>query len=688
MSGPPGSRRLVLLAAGEDAAQQWLLRRFPAGLPAGTLWIAERAPPGVVATPAAQALRHLGSECRLLVFNAHQGLHPDGFAAAVGTLRGGGDCVVLAPPLAEWQTFADPDQARFAAYPHRARDMAGHFLARLQRIWQGHAAVRVVTTDSALVPRVAAEAEAHAAVQLSEMQLQVVAAIERVAHGHAGRPLVLTADRGRGKSTALGVAAARLLAAGLPRISVVAAGRGAAETLLRHAAAGLPGGADAQRLRFMRPAECLAEAGHDLGLVLVDEAASVPVATLEALLERSRRLVFASTVHGYEGSGRGFELRFAARLARRMPQTRRMRLSEPVRWAAGDPLEDLLNRSLLLDAGLPELGTAAAAEPLIEQVDAAQLAADEGLLRQVFGLLVAAHYQTRPSDLRQLLDNPDLCLWLARVDGVVAGVVLLGREGGFDAAMQEQVLDGRRRPRGHLLAQSLAVHAGLDDCLHLRLLRVQRIAVHPAWQRRGLAGAMLDAAAARATAAGFDLLGCAFGLEPWLLAFWRAVGFEPVRLGVRVDPASAGHSLFMLRALGDAGEALLAQARHDFLAALPWSLGASLVDLDSALAVELLRGRRCADIALSAAERLALRRLAAGARQPATAESTLWKALLRLAADGVVQPQRLAPLFAWQVQRRPLRQVARSFGKRGRKALEDELRSLLAQHEAHLLSSG
>ena len=69
------------------------------------------------------------------------------------------------------------------------------------------------------------------------------------------------------------------------------------------------------------------------------------------------------------------------------------------------------------------------------------------------------------------------------------------REGGFDAAMAGQVLAARRRPRGHLLPQSLAVHAGLDDCLRQRVLRVQRIAVHPQRRREGVATRLLDAGA-------------------------------------------------------------------------------------------------------------------------------------------------------------------------------------------------
>jgi len=689
----PGRRRLLLVVGEAAWCEGWVSARLPGVPPDDLLWIADRGPSGITVTPAARVAQRLGSECALLVFDVHQGFHPDAFAAAAGTLRGGGDCVVLAPPLTDWAGFDDPDKARFACYPRTRAEMHGHFLARLAALWSGHPAVRQVArgdtgdVDLRLAPPAAPD------LVLSEGQHAAIAAVERVAHGHARRPLVLSADRGRGKSTLLGIAAARLLLGGLPRVTVVAPHRAAVATLFRQAlaAAGLPanGVADVAmgkgRLCFRLPAECLADAEAP-GLVLVDEAAAIPVAVLQRLLTRSNRLVFATTVHGYEGSGRGFELRFKALLARAMPQWRALQLSEPVRWAVDDPLEDLLNASLLLDAELAD-SDAAHGELSIARVEPEVLRTDEDLLRAAFGLLINAHYQTRPSDLRQLLDNPDNHLWLARHGGVVVGVLLASVEGGFDEEMAAQVAASARRPRGHLLPQSLAVHAGLDGCLQQRVLRVQRIAVHPRSRRRGIGRRLLAALVDWGRAGDADLLGCAFAADPALLSFWRATGFMPVRLGVRLDPASAAHSLFMLYGLSRAGQSLTLHAVRRFLADLPWSL-AGAHGLDGRLAAMLLHGRDCGDLALDVDDRLALERIAAGARQPATARAAVWKGLAQIAARGETAIEPLAPLVAYWLQHQTPAQLCRDFSLCGQRALDVQLQTVLRGQLSTLLSAG
>ena len=473
----------------------------------------------------------------------------------------------------------------------------------------------------------------------SEDQRQAVTAILRAARGRARRPLVIVADRGRGKTAALGIAAGELLASGPRRILVTAPRLSAVEPLFRHAATRLPGppstlpetathlGREGAELRFLAP-DALCQHPEPADLLLVDEAAAIPAPLLETLLLAYPRLVFATTIHGYEGTGRGFEVRFRHALERHTPAYRRIELRTPIRWASEDPVEALVARALLLDANpAPDARVSAArsegvettllegiepallkAPVLMEGVEPAlskgpipfddvelvlfdrdALARDEATLSQLFGLLVLAHYQTRPLDLRHLLDGPNLRILALRRAGQIVATALVAVEGGLPAALAEAIYQGRRRPQGHLLPQTLSAHAGLADAPGQRWARIVRLAVHPALQGRGLGRRLLQAIEAQARATGLDLLGSSFGATSDLLRFWAACGLHPVHLGTSRNAASGAHAAVVLRPLSPAGADLARRASARFRRRFPLLLAGPFRHLEPGLVADLLR---------------------------------------------------------------------------------------------------
>src|SRR5690554_6372834 len=200
------------------------------------------------------------------------------------------------------------------------------------------------------------------------------------------------------------------------------------------------------------------EIGGPGSWLLIDEAAAIPAAMLGAWLAAFPRIAFATTVHGYEGSGRGFALRIRKRLERQAPDWQQYHLAAPIRWSVDDPLEPLVNQLLLLDADPP------AAVPLaplfLQRWQQAQLAVDEQALRAVFGLLVQAHYRTAPGDMQRLLDEPGLSITTLISGDQIQAVSMCVHEGGLAPDLDERVARGDRNLPGHLLAPSLAAHAG------------------------------------------------------------------------------------------------------------------------------------------------------------------------------------------------------------------------------------
>lgn len=251
-----------------------------------------------------------------------------------------------------------------------------------------------------------------------------------------------------------------MLADGLGDVLVTAPRRAAVEPLFAMTAA-QPGVITessgrlrhgAQQLRFIPP-DVLLDSPPEARLLLIDEAAALPVPLLEALFQTYPRCVFATTEHGYQGTGRGFTIRFQASLARQAVSVHHLTLTTPIRWAPDDPLEKVLDRLLLLDADPVETLPADSAVEQVDvtAVDPAQLGEDEPHLTELFGLLVSAHYRTTPRDLRQLLDVRGSGIWQATLQGHVIATALTQDEGGIGTKLSEAVFNGERRVRGHLL---------------------------------------------------------------------------------------------------------------------------------------------------------------------------------------------------------------------------------------------
>ncbi|MCP4406762.1 MAG: tRNA(Met) cytidine acetyltransferase [Gammaproteobacteria bacterium] len=599
------NQRRILVLAGEGSwglqAAQVALRET--GLER-VLWITQKAPEGVWAIPGTAAHQVLGRESDAAVFDAHSGFDPDAFGAIAGTVRGGGLLLLLTPPLAAWPDYIDPYYAQIAVYPYQEKEVTGRFLKRLVRLIHTADDLTVIEQGVSSLLTIAIPNDQTTRAEIpgnygTQDQRQAVEAIVKVATGHRRRPLVMTSDRGRGKSAALGIAAAQLLQQGLRRIIVTAPRRSAVEPVFKHAGRNLIHGLSSHgclrfgetRLEFVSPDE-LTLSPQAADLVMVDEAAAIPTPILERLLSRYARIAFATTVHGYEGAGRGFAVRFHQVLNRQAPQWRAIRLETPIRWAHGDPVERFSFRALMLDTQPADeaLASQARAEDCVfERLDRDKLVTNEGGLSELFALLVLAHYQTRPADLRHLLDGPNLGIYVLRYRDHIIATALVAEEGDLDSDIASGIYQGRRRVRGHLLPQTLAAHVGLVQASAMRAARIIRIAVHPAAQRRGLGTRLLNTIVRQALDQGLDYIGSSFGATVELLRFWHRSTFLPVRLGITRGATSGAHSVVVLQPLSTAGETLYATARQRFIDHFPQQLSDPLRDLDPELAGALLQ---------------------------------------------------------------------------------------------------
>ncbi|MGO2319367.1 MAG: GNAT family N-acetyltransferase [Vibrio toranzoniae] len=534
----------------------------------------------------------LGRECHVLVCDFREQFDANGFSAALGSLIGGGLLLVLPPSV---------DKSEFnGSSGFGQRWLKGHF-DKLIPVSQSDEASGVMQGASLFPPKL----DRKNGIGRFEQQNTAIELVKKVMFGRRKRPLILTADRGRGKSSTLGIAASQLLVErhGL-NIIVTAPTVRAIEPVFSHALQRLDacevinathisyqGGS----LRFVAPDELL-KSKPDCDLLLVDEAAAIPIPMLKSMAGIYHRLVFSTTVHGYEGSGRGFGIKFEAWLSEHRPGWKGYKLEQPIRWNNNDPLECWLFDCFLLSndvppsdlvasdiANLGDVSGDAMSHLNLLKLSKADCLINPVKLQQCFSLLVDAHYQTSPNDLMQFLDNPAIHLYAVWLQGECLGCMLVTEEGGLDKDLIAQIQIGKRRPQGHLAPVLLANQLGCREAATSRCLRVMRIAVSTRHQGLGIGRWMLAKLSEQTSQA--DYLATSFGATSELISFWRDNDFVPVHIGHQRDQASGCHSVLMVKPLHGNARAWIKQLQSHFENSYCFLVSGSL----SSLEVDIVR---------------------------------------------------------------------------------------------------
>ena len=554
--------------------------------------ISRHIPPGINGQPLAtnKPSNLLGYESDQLVFNCHEGLYPDALTAIAGTLTCGGILFMLCPDTQAWPQYTD-DFAQQRA-PHTAQAMPApnndHMIRRLLDQARQHD-ITIIKPDTELpqIPPVNLgnnpannpEKAWRAATTLSADQMQVYEAI--CEHLKDSQYLhVITADRGRGKSHLLGKLLLQAMDANIDngiKFYLTAPNKAACRAIYK----ALGPAVRTQRITFIAPEEVLTTVGRD-DVLLVDEAASLAINLLIQYSEHMGKLIMATTTHGYEGTGKGFQVRFLRHLNSQAATSSVYyhTLSSPIRYAQSDPLERWLFATFCLNSeprGLT-LSPQQVVTPVMRLVDQQQLATDNALLEEIFGLLIQAHYQTRPSDLRDILDAPDFKLFVlfnGDRQARVLAACLISKEGpmlgqptdkpGIELPLHRDIFNGLRRPRGHLMPQVLAHHMGLVQALALKGARIIRIATLPNLQQQQLGSSLLTAVGQHLKRHQYDYLGSSYADSHDVRGFWLKNGFRRVRVGNKRDAASGTYSALTLQGLSPRGIELAHAAEAGFL---------------------------------------------------------------------------------------------------------------------------
>ena len=576
---------------------------LPQAFSKDAFWVSNDIPAGVSGVPHHRYLELLGKDIPLLIYDTLQVYNPDCMGAISGTVPAGGIFVLLTQALCEPDCFSAGAGGALENEPLHSQRFSVYFSETLVHTdaFTVYEQSTVPNTDASIKLVDSQREFSEQTITETEDQSIAVAAVIKVANGHRKRPLVLTADRGRGKTSALGIAAAQLLLERPRRIVITGPRWSAVETAFIHAEKGLSGSeeqlikekhaffVDGGEFTYVAPDVLLSDA-RSIDLLLVDEAAALPAPILYRLLQCHSRIVFSSTIHGYEGTGRGFEIRFKSMLNSLTPQWRGFHMHTPIRWSAGDPLEVFVFDSLLLNAETCSAEFALqrdASELQFMELDLDALVKNRLQLKELFGLLVLAHYRTSPSDLRTMLDTPGVRLFALINGGHIIAASWLVEEGGLCDKQTENVRQGQYRLKGNLVVQSLVNQFGLVQAAELRSARIVRVAVHPESQRQGL-GKRLITSIITATRDDYDFISSSFGATLGLNKFWSECGFYPLRLGFKREASSGEHALMVGLGMNKEGVSLIALANGKFHRDFPLQVSEYFPEVTVNLLIDLL----------------------------------------------------------------------------------------------------
>jgi N-acetyltransferase 10 len=268
-------------------------------------------------------------------------------------------------------------------------------------------------------------------------------------------------------------------------------------------------------------------------LLVIDEAAAIPLPLVRKLL--GPYLTFmASTVNGYEGTGRSLSIKLlnqlreqsraaitqtgtadgnavasssstlpvaggrgGAGLARILSE---VKLDQPIRYGQGDPVEKWLNGLLCLDVSSVSRSISGCPHPSqceLYYVNRDTLfsyhPASELFLQRMMSLYVASHYKNTPNDLQLMSDAPahHLFVLLPPLKGDESTlpdplvVIQVALEGNISRASVMAQLAKGVRSGGDLIPWLMSQQFQDDDFASLSGARVVRIATHPDYARMG-----------------------------------------------------------------------------------------------------------------------------------------------------------------------------------------------------------
>ena len=528
----------------------------------------------------------LGEEYDAVVYDAREQFNPDVLGAVSGVLRGGGYLFLILP--AKGLSATKPSGFFDGLFSDHVYQMLIHDAVT----YFGDK-----TTKSKIKISSALNEGFLSGVYRTQDQKSAVKSILSSLQNNNTYCSVLTSGRGRGKSASLGIIASDLIKNNACKILLSAPKLSVSAPIFEHLKRQCAGGElhraefvfQQSSLKFIAP-DLLIDMLPEADVLFVDEAAAIPLPMLKCLLDHYSNIIFSTTTHGYEGTGRGFVLKFYNMLNQIKPGWVKHELHQPVRWSINDPLEKWIEDVLFLN--LPTSRKINCKRDVkhyhVDLINRHELIQDKNKLNSMFSLLLFAHYRTRPSDFKYLLDSENVRVYGLYDGSEILGVLVVNQEGGFDKDISSAIYKGERRPQGSMLAQTLCFHGGYENAATLHYARIMRIAIHPDCQGLGLGSFLLGQVLREEKKYSIDVMGASFSATKLMLEFWNNNDFKLMRVGFSRDHVSASHSAVVCKSLNSTGDNLVSELGGKFKRNISLWMQGSLQEISSEIKYSII----------------------------------------------------------------------------------------------------
>ena len=524
----------------------------------------------------------LGQTFGMLILQDFEALTPNLLARTIETVEGGGIVVLLLKTmdsLKQLYSMSMDVHSRYRTEMHQ--DVVGRFNERfilslgdctscivcddelnVLPLSAGKDVKRIISTEEEVTPTQEELKDLKESLKDTELvgslincsktldqAKAVLTFVDAIAEKTFNSTVCLTAARGRGKSAALGISLAAAVAYGYSNIFITSPSPENLKTLFEFVfkgfdALGYEEHLDYDILQSSNPdfqkavvrvnifrdhrqtIQWILPTDHQVlsqaELLVIDEAAAIPLPVVKKLLG-PYLVLMASTINGYEGTGRSLSLKLMKQLREQSTKgeigeisvgrdgketkklegqksqlsrsLREITLEEPIRYSQGDPVESWLNKLLCLDCCTPKNKRVQNGCPHPSKCELYYVTRDtlfsyhpvsEQFLHSMMSLYVASHYKNSPNDLQLLSDAPGHHLFVLLAPQESQNtlpepicVVQICLEGSIAKGSAMASLARGVRNNGDLIPWVVAQQFQDDDFASLSGARVVRIATHP-----------------------------------------------------------------------------------------------------------------------------------------------------------------------------------------------------------------